>query len=382
MPNRATHRNIILAGTTILGLFVAAAAGIQSAAADPLPSELSELTVTTTSDPPSGSVVYPGQTITYTTTIVNTGDAFFDLVDFLDDVSDLLVYADFVDDPPLMTINGAEACGAPYIEGVNVVMKCGLGPEDVAVISYQFVVKPGLETTKPLRNSVTVAGYPEFWPIMSNCATGNEPECRSVLTLATPGLDVALTSDPVSGSQVLGRQVITYALTAKNTGTIPLEDVTLTNDIAGVLEHGKLDTKSITAKIDGSPGDSGSLSGTTLIWQGKLAAGQTAVVTYKITLNSDAKLGVALINKVTGTGVALAYDSGSGSLVPGKNLESNCSTGDESRCRSSLTSSRPDVTIDVDTGGSIQPGHNNYALALAGLALVTVAGIRLSRRVV
>jgi len=380
MPNRATHRNIILAGMTTLGLFFAAAAGIQSAAADPLPSEFSELAVTTTSIPPSGSVVYPGQTITYTTTIINTGDAFFDLVEFLDDVSDLLAYADFVDDPPLMTINGAEACGAPHIEGVNVVMKCGLASEDVAVITYQFVVKPGLETTKPLGNSVTVAGYPDFWPIMSNCATGNEPECRSVLTLATPGLAVTLTSDPVSGSQVLSGQVITYALTAKNTGTIPLEDVTLTNDIAGVLEYAELDTKSIIAKIDGTPGHGASLSGTTLTWQGNLASGQTAVITYTVTLNNNAKLGIDVLNKVTATGRTWVYDSMTGSLVPGKTHQSNCTTGDESHCSSSLTSSRPDTTIVVDAGGSIPTNHGHYALALAELTFAALITVRLGRR--
>lgn len=118
----------------------------------------------------------------------------------------------------------------------------------------------------------------------------------------TPGLAVEKTSDPVSGSRVEPGQTITYTVTVENTGDVPLTPATLDDDLSGVLAHASYVPSSATATVDGAAAAAPVVDETleTLEWRGELAPGQTATLTYGVTVD-DVTAEDVLVNAITAT---------------------------------------------------------------------------------
>lgn len=108
-----------------------------------------------------------------------------------------------------------------------------------------------------------------------------------------PSWSLAKTAGPASGERVGLNQLITYTLTATNTGDLPLSDLVVTDDMSGVLSH---------AAIEGALPPGVTRSGSTLTWNvPTLERGQTLNVFYTVRVNRDA-YAVELVNSAWGDG--------------------------------------------------------------------------------
>lgn len=145
--------------------------------------------------------------------------------------------------------------------------------------------------TVPVANSGTTA-QPGF------TVTGLKNErvsCKIYNKVLEPGkLEVAKSSDPASGTTVTPGQTLTYTLTFKNTGQMPVtvdqEDV-----LTGVLDDATLVAGSISAQSPLTAVLNG--AGNRIKVTGELAPGDTRTATYKVKVRdpltpySDGKLG-------------------------------------------------------------------------------------------
>ena len=117
------------------------------------------------------------------------------------------------------------------------------------------------------------------------------------LKVPEPGYEFVKSSDPVSGSQVLPNQVITYTLTGSNTGDTDLATV-IDDDLSDVFAHAEIVDGSLSAKVGDADVAAPVLDGSSLTWEGNVPAGQTVTVTYQVKVNSDA-WGVEFKNHAT-----------------------------------------------------------------------------------
>lgn len=111
------------------------------------------------------------------------------------------------------------------------------------------------------------------------------------------GYEVAKSASPVSGTTVLPGSAITYTVTVANNGQTNFtagNPATFVDDLSGVLSNAQLVPGSIVASIG-----SASLVSGEIRWSGALAAGETATVSYQVTVSPAAADGAELVNVVT-----------------------------------------------------------------------------------
>ncbi len=112
--------------------------------------------------------------------------------------------------------------------------------------------------------------------------------------LGLPKWTMSKSSDPVSGTLISAGSDVIYTLIATNTGDLSLSDLTATDDMSEVLAH---------AVVSGVLPTELELDNTTLTWAiPEIAPGQSAQVSYTITVNEDA-WGVEFQNSVYGAGI-------------------------------------------------------------------------------
>jgi len=121
---------------------------------------------------------------------------------------------------------------------------------------------------------------------------GVEPGC----TTDTPVRALTITKEAET-AEVLPGGTVTYTVTVANSGQVPyLADApaTFTDDLTGVLDDATWD--------DDATADSGEISYAEpeLTWTGALAVGQTATVTYSVTVNDPLTGDGSLTNAVVG----------------------------------------------------------------------------------
>lgn len=187
-------------------------------------------------------------------------------------------------------------------------------------------------------------------------------QCDEVATKLdgpSPGWQMAKASNPKSGSEIAAGQPITYTLTVRNTGDVPLEGIKITDTLTKVTPH---------ATLQGAPQEQvaneksvarpNAITGDTLAWATpSIPAGEQATLTYTYQLNDDA-WGVAVDNAAFGT---LTYDNRP--LPPdscGKSASDPCTTDH-------LTPKWPSSGLPV-LGGIGSPGF-----MLGGLAIISLA---------
>jgi len=299
------------------------------------PGVLPRLDVTKTSTPASGSVVRAGQVITYTLRGANTGNVALNPVTLTDNLAGVARYATLVPDSAQARIDG-QLVDPPSFTGSVLTWR---GPVEVGksvVVTYQYVVNRNITKDDTLVNSVTsTAVYPQSpdTEVPSTCETGqaDQPDCSSILTGGQGNLSFTKVSDPVSGSVVAPGQAITYTLTATNTGNAPVDNVTVSDNLSGVLNNATLVPESLTAEssVVGAVVAAPTPLGKTVVWLGSLSAGQTVTVTYKVIVNNEVTVNDKIVNKVIGQGTNPEY--------PNDQVPSTCVTGDESGCYSEIT---------------------------------------------
>lgn len=210
---------------------------------------------------PSGHAK-PGDTVTYTVTVLNTGTAAFtgvgdDVASFSDDLSGV------IDDAALdvASITG----GADYAEPTL----SWSGPLDVGeqhVVTY----------------AVKVSDAPGDYSLVNAVVPGDDGSC-AVLTQCTTTVPVAsfhVEKELVSTPPIQSGQTIAYELTVTNVGQFDYTDAepaTLTDDLSEVIDDG------IPQGFDASAGTVG-YTQPVLSWSGALATADTVTISYSVAL--------------------------------------------------------------------------------------------------
>ncbi len=275
-----------------------------------------------TSDPADGATLTPGDVINYTLTVTNDGPATLTGARVSDDLADVL------DDGALVAVPaGATLAGAVLDWAVP-----DVAPGESVPLAYSVRVTDDGAT---LHNDASPIG------------TGGRCGNACATTHYTPAWTLAKTSDPADGATVSVGDVITYTLTATNSGQGVVTGASATDDLSGVLANAEVTFTSPQLGQDG----------TTLTWAiPTLLPGERATVSYTATVRVA---GVTVINTVTANGAG-------GTCLA-------CSTS-QSTPKWGLTK-----ISDPASGATVLPGQRiTYTLTVANEGPVAVTGATVS----
>jgi choice-of-anchor A domain-containing protein/uncharacterized repeat protein (TIGR01451 family) len=240
--------------------------------------DISALTIVNTA---SVSTTTPGSTVVYTLTVTNTGQTPYTGVSVTDPLTGVLDDAAFSNDAS--TNSGSVSYANP-----NLTWAGDLAPGAIATITFSVIVNNPDTGTKSLTTTVTSAAAGNNCP-----AGGADPHCTSTVSVLTPAL--AITKTATAGTTTPG-STVSYTITVADTGQTPYTAATLTDPLSGVLNDAAYNSSSAAATT-------GTVSYTSpiLSWTGALAPGDTATITYTVTVNNPDTGDKQLVNTVTST---------------------------------------------------------------------------------
>jgi uncharacterized repeat protein (TIGR01451 family)/fimbrial isopeptide formation D2 family protein len=229
----------------------------------------------------------PGDVVTYTVRIENIGQVAYaapTLATFTDDLSGVL---DDASGPTGIT-GGATLADA----AISWAGELPIGA--VRTVTYAVTVLDPAQTPTPpadgmLRNAVVT-------PPEGGCATAAAPDCRTETPVRALHFEKS-----VDQEVAFAGDVIEYTVTVENTGAVdftaddPAEfDDSLSrilDDVAAVTEE--------SLQLEASAGEAGySVATSTLHWEGPLAAGATATITYQVTIANPNRGDHSLQNRI------------------------------------------------------------------------------------
>ncbi len=236
------------------------------------------LTVDKAADPVDG--VQSGDVVTYTVTVTNDGAADY-TVDapaiVRDDMTDVLDDATYNDDAEAEAADGA-LVPAPAFTTPTLAWSGALPVDGVVTITYSVTVT-NLGDHDLLNSAGAVCAAPEI------CDPPTDVE------VLLPSIVPSKSSDPVSGDGVEAGDVITYTLSFTNQGQAT-GDVNTTDDLSDVLDDGTVTSDPV---VDAAHADSVTAvfdaDAQTIEITGPLAPGETATVTYEVTIGEDGERG-------------------------------------------------------------------------------------------
>ena len=220
------------------------------------------LTIVTTA---SATAAVPGQQVTITVTVTDTGQTPYSGAVVTDSFAKMADDAAYNGDATATT--GALSYANPVLTWTG-----NLSPGDSAVITYTVSVDNPDTGDKLVINNVasTDAG--------STCPPGStDPACTLTVPVLTPALTIVKTAS--AASAVPGQQV-TYTITVTDTGQTPYTGAVVTDDLTGLLDDAAYDTDA--AATAGTV----SYASPNLTWTGSLAPGHAATITYSVTVSN------------------------------------------------------------------------------------------------
>ena len=260
---------------------VSSAAGSTCSAAQPCTNSvavlLPQLTVSTSADRASAS---PRDPVRFTIAIANTGETAYTATTVTTSL------AGITDDATLtgavVASTGTVGYLAPTLSWTGFL---GLGEQ--ATITYTADVTDPDIGDRSLTSTVVAAGAG------STCASGStDPACTVTVQVLIPHLSISKTAD--TATTVPGG-VVTYSIAIENTGETPYTAAIVTDSLAGVLTDADYDTDAdaTTGAVEYSDG--------VLTWTGDLAIGQSATVTYSVTIDSPDTGDESMVNTAVST---------------------------------------------------------------------------------
>ncbi|MBB6405958.1 prealbumin-like fold domain-containing protein [Arthrobacter sp. AZCC_0090] len=258
-------------------------------------------------DPAAGTMVQPGQVLTYSLTFDNTTGTAPATVSYTDWLGDVLDASTLVANSitttttggtPLVVTNNSGA--ATKTLGITGTVAAGAK----SVVTYQVKVNnAGSLGDASLENYLTPSTTvtpPTSCPAGSTTCTVNPVGVWALSKTASPASGTYINPGDPSANRV-----ITYTVTATNSTVNPITGVILTDDLSQVLNNATFTAGSAKLTINGGtplavpdPG-----AGSKLVTPSFTLPGNgTAVLTYSVTVNTNAWL-VTLTNGATGNGI-------------------------------------------------------------------------------
>ena len=266
----------------------------------------------------------PGDVVTYTITVTNTGQVDYPAgapASFTDDLAQVLDDADYQSD--------AAATGGTVAVTAGVLSWSGALPIGATVtITYSVQIKNPDPGDKVLTNIVvTPAGSG------ANCAAGStDPQCG--VTLPGPSLELQKSA---SATTVAAGAVLTYSVHITNNGTVAFTSASpaiVSDDLGAVLDD---------ASYNGDADHGATVSGSTLTWTGSLAVGASITIHYSVTA------------KTTGAGDRLLDNA----ISTPAGVPSNCSGDTTDPDCFTRTAVKAFTTVKSTTaGGTLRPGDS------------------------
>ncbi|WP_372350482.1 GEVED domain-containing protein [Streptomyces sp. KL116D] len=224
--------------------------------------------------------VKPGDKVTYTVTVANTGKGAYKGATFTDDLTGVLDDATYGADAK--ATSGTVSYTAPEVGWTGDVPAGGTVTVTYSVTAF---TDPAAFGDRTLGNAV-VSDSPG-----TDCPAGSaDPKCST--THDVPTLTLAKTTDT---SRPLPGDTVTYTVTLTNdSATAPYEDAAFTDDLTKVLDD---------ATYDGdATADSGTVAYTSprLSWRGDVPAAGTVTLTYSVTVGDPPPGDKLLTNAVSG----------------------------------------------------------------------------------
>jgi large repetitive protein len=310
----------------------------------------------------STATAAPGQTITYTITVSNSGQTPYTGAAFSDSLSGVLADASYNHDATVTA--GTVAFSSP-----NLTWTGDLAVGASATVTYSVTVTSPDTGPHVLTNTATSA------TAGNNCpAGGTDPRCSVTVDIAALTIvNTASVSTTTPGSAVA------YTVTVTNTGQTLSTGVSVTDPLTGVLDDAAFDSDATTS--------SGSVTYArpNLTWTGDLAPGATAIITFSVTVNSPDTGDKSLTSTVTSAAagnncpaggadprctatvdvltpaLAITKTATSSTTTPGSTVGYTITVAD--------TGQTPytDVTVTDPLGGVLNDGiYNNDAIASSG----------------
>ena len=266
----------------------------------------------------STATATPGQAVTYTVTVTDSGQTPYTGAAFSDSLSGVLADASYNNDAA--ATSGTVSYASPVITWTG---DLALGAS--ATITYTVTVHNPDTGDDILTNTVTSA------TAGNNCPAGStDPRCT--VTVEISALRIVNTA---SASTAAPGSAVPYTLTITNTGQTPYAGVSVTDSLAGVLDDAAFNNDATTT--------AGSVryASPDLTWTGDLAPGATAVITFSVTVNSPDTGDKSLISTVT-------------SAAAGNNCPA---AGTDPRCTATVGVLTPALTItQAATASTTTPG--------------------------
>jgi uncharacterized repeat protein (TIGR01451 family) len=288
----------------------------------------------------------PGGTVHYTVSVTNAGNAAYSAATFTDSLSGVL-------DDAIYNGDASASSGSVSYASPNLTWTGSLAVGGAATVTFSVTVNNPDSGDKSLVSTVTSA------TAGSNCPSGGtNTRCANTVTVLVPGLTIALTAS--TGAPSPGT-VVTYTITAANSGQTAYTGAALTDSLSGLLDDASYGDATATA-------GSVTYSSPNLAWTGNLAVGATATITFSVTVN----------NPDTG-------DKLLATTVTSATAGSNCPAGStDSRCTSSIQVLVPGLAISLSAGSATTtPGAkvqytvtvtNTGGTAYAGAAFTDLLG--------
>ena len=246
------------------------------------------LTIVTTTN---ATAAVPGQQITATVTVTDTGQTPYSGAMVTDSLDGALDDAAYNGDASATT--GSVSYTAPVLTWTG-----DLAVGTSAVITYTMTVHDPDTGDKVIINTATSAFPGPTCPPGATAAP-----CRVTVAVLTPGLTIAQSAG--AGTTTPG-SVVTYTITATNSGQTPQNGAAFTDPLAGVLDDAAYNNNA--AATSGTV----SFASPNLTWTGTLAPGAAATITFSVTVNSPDTGNKILASTITSATAGSNCAAGSG----------------------------------------------------------------------
>ena len=232
------------------------------------------LTITAAATPATAT---PGQTVTYTITVTDSGQTPYTGATVTAPLSGITDDAAYNGD-------AAATAGTVSFASPDLTWTGNLAPGDTATITYTATVNNPDTGDKRLVNFVTSTDPG------STCPSDNPaPGCTVTVTDLIPALTITKTANTAAATP---GSTVGYTITVDDRGQTPYTAATVTDTLTGVLGDAAYDNNATAT--------SGTVSyaSPVLTWTGSLNPGDTATITYTVTVNNPDTGHGALANTV------------------------------------------------------------------------------------